>query len=114
MPSRGITLMASLTYDHASRKYRRAKIALLVLAVVGLISFAVAAKLPERCQFHQDCLDSGSCLEVAPGSPLLTGTVSRRCEVVAGNMRFRVPKRGQLIIDEIKRLAHVPTPVYSR
>lgn len=92
--------MASLTYDHAQRKYRRAKIALLVLAFVGLISFAVAVKLPERCQFHQD-------------SPLVAGTVSRRCEVVAGDMRFRVPKRGQLIIDEIKGLAHVPAPVYS-
>jgi hypothetical protein len=92
--------MASLTYDHARCKYRRTKIALSVLAVVGLILFAVAARLPERCQFHQD-------------SPLVAGTVSRRCEVVAGKMRFRVPKRGQLIIDEIKGLAHVPPPVYS-
>jgi hypothetical protein len=100
--------MASLVYDRVPRKYGRAGIALLVLGVIGLISFAIAAELPEKCQFHQDCLDNGSC----SGAPLHTATVSRQCEVAAGNMRFRVPKRGQLIIDEIKRMAHVPAPVY--
>jgi hypothetical protein len=68
-------------------RYRRA---LIMLAILGALSLAAVREMRIECRAEQDCLgaDSNTCLSVGPGVVLATGTETRRCEIVLGNIRI--------------------------
>lgn len=65
--------------------YRRARLALLILVLLGL-SFAAVWDMEEQCRAEQTCIEAstaGSCIEGSvPGSVILA-TETTRCELTA-------------------------------
>jgi hypothetical protein len=71
----------------------------MMLVILGLLSLAAVREMRIECRVAQDCLgvDSYTCLGVAPGVFLATGTETRRCEIVLGNIRLPLPSWAQAI-----------------
>jgi len=73
---------------------------LITLAVLGTLSVAAVRESRIECRVEQDCLsaDGNTCLGVAPGVFLATGTETRRCEIVLGTIRLPLPEWAQAIL----------------
>jgi len=71
-----------------------------MFAILGALSLAAVREMRIECRVEQDCLgvDSNTCLAVAPGVFLATGTETRQCEIVLGNIRLPLPAWAQAII----------------
>jgi hypothetical protein len=68
---------------YAPRLYSRAWRDILILALVGLVSFAAVRELSGQCRTTDEHLTGGGQLLTGSGQPLVTGRKITRCELTA-------------------------------
>ena len=97
--------MSIATASYSPRQYRRVQLALLILGLLGLMTFVAVRDTAGQCRVEQTCLEAsnaGSCLEGSvPGSVLLAKETTR-CELTVGGW-LRVALSEQ-VVDILRRL----------
>jgi hypothetical protein len=80
-------------------RYRRALIGLLLAMFLGLLSLAAVQAMRVECRSQPDCFGDGSCLAVGEGNAVLgTGTNTKQCQLVMGDVRVPLPEWALSII----------------
>jgi hypothetical protein len=82
-------------------RYRRAPIGLLLAMFLGLLSLAAVQAMRVKCRSQPDCFGTGdgSCLAVGEGNAVLgTGTDTKQCQLVMGDVRVPLPEWALAII----------------
>jgi hypothetical protein len=78
---------------------------LLILVLFFGLSWAAVAEMTGYCKIRPDCLavdrTPGNCLQVKPGSDLLTGTVSRKCELSVWGVHVDLSDRTEAIVRKL-------------
>jgi hypothetical protein len=67
--------------------YRRGRLVLLTLVVLGLMSFAAVGEMAGQCRTEQTCIEAsnaGSCIEGSVPGSVIRATETTRCELTAG------------------------------
>ena len=70
---------------YSPRRYRRARISVFILALLGLMTFAAVGVMTGQCRTHDNCLliNEGNCLLIG-GKPrdalLINGTQTRQAQ----------------------------------
>ena len=77
--------------------------AVLILALLGLMTFAAVETTTIQCRNEHDRLLSnrGGCIELNSGSCLLINSQHPQCEVVTGYLRWAVPERAVAILRKL-------------
>jgi hypothetical protein len=85
------------------RLYERGHLALLLFALLGLLTFAAVREMAGQCRTEANCLAVGNgCLAVSKGLALAAGGQTARCELTAwGWLRLAVSERTAEILREV-------------
>jgi len=98
--------MLDTSSSAALRKWRvYLAVSFLVAFFVFGLSWAAVAEMTGYCKIRPDCLaiddTPGNCLQVKPGSDLLTGTVSRKCELRVWGFHVDLSDRTETILRKL-------------
>ncbi len=94
----------SVTIPHQSyspRLYRRARLGILILALLGLLSFAAVRDMAGQCRTTDEYLTGGGQLLTGGGQLLVTGKKTTRCELSGWGLRVAVPEQVADILREV-------------
>jgi hypothetical protein len=97
-----MTIAASHFYSPG--RYRRARVTALVLALLGVMTFAAVASTAVQCRNEPQRLlrnAGGGCIQLNSASCLLINERHPRCEVVAGHLHWVVSERALDILRKI-------------
>jgi hypothetical protein len=98
-----MTIVAGPLYS--PRRYRRARVAVFILTLLGLMTFAAVRGMTVQCRTHDDCLlvNEGGCLLLSgkPGDVLLIGTQTRRCDVSGWGVQVELSERAEAILRKL-------------
>ncbi len=90
--------------SYSPSRYRRAGAAVLVMALLGLMTFASAIEATTvQCRNeHQRLLrNAGGCIRLNAGGCLLINEQRRQCEVGIGDLRWLVSERALVILGKL-------------
>jgi hypothetical protein len=85
----GATMAVVPVPDFVPRQYKRARIVVLLLAFLGLISLAAAQAMTVECQDEYLTADDGITLLTADDGVTLLTTGRQQCQLVVGGGEFR-------------------------
>ena len=84
------------------RLYRRARLGLLILALLGLMGFAAVQDMARQCRTEQGCLalEKGGCLGLNGGGVLILYAKTTRCDLTGWGLRVALPEWAAGILRE--------------
>jgi hypothetical protein len=96
----GATMAVVTVPDFVPRQYKRARIVVLLLAFLGLISLAAAQAMTVECQDEYLTADDGITLLTADDGVTLLTTGRQQCQLVVGGGRVPLPVWAQPIMEK--------------
>jgi hypothetical protein len=96
-----VTAVANPSYSPS--RYRRARAAVLIIALLGLMAFAAVEATTVQCRNeHQRLLrNAGDCIRLNSGGCLLINEQRRQCEVGIGDLHWLVSERAVVILRKL-------------
>jgi hypothetical protein len=70
--------------SYLPRQYRRARLGILILVLLGLMSFVAVRDMAGQCRITDEYLTGGGKLLTEGGQLLVTGRKITRCELTVG------------------------------
>ena len=77
--------MSIATASYSPRQYRRARLGILILALLGLMSFVAVRDMAGKCRTEQACIgaEGGGCIGAEGGGFVAAEGKTMRCELTA-------------------------------
>jgi hypothetical protein len=97
-----MSISANVSYSPG--RYRRARLGILIMALLGLLSLAAVREMAGECRTEQACigLENGGCLGAEGGGFIAANGKTTRCALTAGGwLRLELSEQ---TVDTLRRL----------